>query len=647
MKLKAVLCLVFCILGLEVVSGYAREGRKPRHKTTVAAPEEDQYDVRYVKIDLSATNLSTAISGSSITKAVVVAPLMSEYFFELSNQLTIDSAKIDGQAITVNTVNTYLRKAVLPAVLTQGDGFEVEVFYHGAPTGGTGFFTNGILHQTIASVPVQVTHTVSAAYHSRDWFPCKQSLTDKIDSADVWITVDDTLAVAGNGLLQTITPMGSGKHRYEWSTRYLADYYLLSFAVAPYVEYNYYMHFSNSTDSMLIQNFIYNTPSVLQQHQDELDSIGHIVDYFSAIFGRYPFDKEKFGICQMPLGGGMENQTMVSLGSLETTLIAHELAHQWWGDHVTCRTIKDMWLNEGWATYCEQLFLEHFHGPAVMQNERTGVFNTVINGLGTNGGSVYVDDTTNEFRVYDGRLTYYKGSAVAHMLRYMINNDSLFFATLKQYQQQFAFGNASTSNLRDIAESVSGTDLDTFFNQWVYLEGYPTYAIKWTQDASHQVVLKITQTTSKPASVPVFKIPVEIKLTSAQGDTVVRLDNEHPVQFYSFGWGRTMTGLVVDPYDNILNKTGAITNDPNIVNVAAQEPGVIHIFPNPSSSGWRITDLPVLSFLSLKDLTGREVWHSQLAGSEVFIPSDSLVSGAYMLTITSRDGQVLTRKLLK
>jgi len=602
-------------------------------KTTIAAPQEDDYDVRYLKLDLSATNTGTAISGMASTTARVVVPSMSDYYFELSTALTIDSAKVNGQALPVNTINSFVRSITLPNALSQNTVFTVDIYYHGAPTGGTGFFTNGILNQTDFTIPVQVTHTVSAAVHSRDWFPCKQSLTDKIDSADIWVAVPSGLKVASNGLLKNITPVGLNYNRYEWSTRYPVDYYLLSFSVAPYTEYNYTMHFTGSNDSMLVQNFIYNdTPSVLVQHQDELDSIEHIINYFSSIFGRYPYDKEKVGICMTPLSGGMENQTMVSLGSLDITLIAHELAHQWWGNNVTCQTLKDMWLNEGWATYCEQLFIEKFWGPAAALTARTGVFNNVV---GTLGGSVYVDDTTQEGRIYSGRLTYNKGAAVAHMLRYMIDNDTVFFQVLRDYHQQYQYQTATTEDLKTIAEQLSNIDLDTFFHQWVYKEGYPTYSAKWAQNGT-DVVIRLNQTTSMPNAVSVFKLPVEIQLKSAQGDTVIKVLNDHNVQYYTFQWNRQMTGMGIDPQNHILNRQTFFTNDPAILFVPDVGATELEIYPNPAANSWFVKHLPTKAQLMLKDVNGRTVWEENTISDIAVIPAAHLVPGAYWLTVSSK-----------
>ena len=634
MLFKNIFSLCLCIFCAYTSFGFCDQKSKHgiRAKTTIATPEEDDYDVQYVKLDLSATNTSTAISGVATTVAKVVAASMNEYYFELSDQLTIDSAKVSGQTLAVTQINNYVNKITLPAALTQNMVFTVDVFYHGAPTGGTGFFTNGILNQNDLSVPVQVTHTVSAAIHSRDWWPCKQSLTDKIDSADIWISVPSGLVVASNGLLKNITPIGLNYNRYEWASRQPADYYLLSFSIAPYRIYDYYMHFTGSNDSMLVQNFIYNTPSVLQQHQDELDSIEHIINYFSSLFGRYPFDKEKFGICMTPLAGGMENQTMVSLGSLDITLIAHELSHQWWGDNVTCQSLQDMWLNEGWATYSEQLFLEHFRSAAVAKNARTSVFS---NAMSSPGGSVYVDDTTQEGRIYSGQLTYNKGAAVAHMLRYVINNDTVFFQILKDYHQQYKYKTATTEDFKNLAEQISGQDLDTFFQQWVYKEGYPTYSAKWAQ-SGNQVVIKLTQTTSKPASVSLFKIPVDILLKSPQGDTVIRVLNNQNVQYYTFNWSKSMSGMGIDPENHILNTSTLLTNDPGILNASSPERLPVAIFPNPSADAWNVKNVPINAQLVLTDVNGKKIWQDTAFYNSVSIPSQGLPAGAYMLTIVDK-----------
>ena len=605
--------------------------RKTHAKTTVATAEEDYYDVKYVKLDIRATNTSTSITGKTTTVASVTVPTMNVYAFELSPQLTIDSVKIDGNLVPVQSTG-FVHMATLPNVINQGVSFTSDVWYHGQPTGGTNFFTNGLLNQTDATIPVQVTHTVSAAYHSRDWWACKQSLSDKIDSSDIWVTVPMGLKVASNGLLKNVTTLLNSDNRFEWSLRNPVDYYLLSFAVAPYDEYNYYMHFPTG-DSMLINNYIYSDPSILQNHKDELDSIKHMINHYSTIFGKYPYHNEKFGICLAPLSGGMENQTMVTVGSLDATLIAHELSHQWWGDNVTCHSLVDMWLNEGWATYAEHLYIEKFWGTQAAKAWRNQTFNYVMTGA---GGSVYVTDTTNELRIYDGRLTYNKGAALAHMLRYLIDDDAKFFQTLTTYQQQYKNATATTEDLKNLAEQISGIQLDTFFQQWYMAEGFPFYDAKWYQDANGNVTINLDQTTSRPASVSVFKMPIVLQLKSSQGDTLIRVTNTQASETYHFNWSKQMNDMDNDPENHIVNRIGSIIKDPTL-SASTINKEQIKIFPNPSASGWNIINLPKNAKLSLLDVSGRTIWDSIAATDNVVIPSSSLAPGTYLLHIELKD----------
>ena len=338
----------------------------------------------------------------------------------------------------------------------------------------------------------------------------------------------------------------------------------------------------------------------------------------------------------------MEHQTMTTLGFASTTLIAHELGHQWWGNHVTYSSWRDIWTSEGFASYCEQLFVEQFWGHASLLPYRTSAFN---NAMSQTGGSVYVDDTTDVNRIFSSALTYSKGAAVAHMLRYVAPNDSLYFETLQQYQQQYAMGNAVTFDLQTIAEQVYGRDLDTFFNQWIYGEGYPTYAAKWYQDGT-QVYVQLNQTTSKPTSVATFHMPLELKLKSATGDTIVKIYNDKAIATYPMPWFNTMTGLEIDPNNHILNKTGPITKDASVLKIALNALDNTRIFPNPAKESWHITDVPSGAYMKLADIAGRLIWDTTATGAEIVIPSVLLASGTYILSV-DLNGMSKHYKLMK
>lgn len=615
---------------------------KPKQRGTLASPLLLDYDVTYLKIDVTLDNTNTKVAGNTTTTAKAVNPAgLATYAFELNDNLTIDSAKVDGVTLAVVSAGSHLRTINLPVPRPAGTAFTAQIFYHGtAQNGGTGFFNGGIVNQTLAS-GTQITYTMSDDYFARDWWPAKQVLQDKIDSVDLWVTVPAGTKAGGNGLLRQVTPMPSG-NRYEWKTRYPIDYYLIATSVAPYAERRQMLHFSNSTDSMLVQHFIYDTTTLLPQIAPALDSTGLMVDYFSTLFGRYPFWKEKYGHCTAPLSGGMEHQTMTTLGSYATPLIAHELGHQWWGDCVTYASWSDIWMSEGWASYCEQLFVEHFRGAVAAQSYRTSVFNRV---MGSAGGSVFVPDTSNVLRTFDSRLTYDKGAAVAHMLRYIAPNDAMYFAGLQAFQQQYAFKNARTIQFKTVMETAYGNNLDTFFNQWVYGQGFPTYSAKWNQQGN-TIFFQLKQTTSMPSSVALFSTPVDVKFTSATGDTIIRVYNNKALQDYSFSWSNTMTGLSIDPTNQILNRTSSITKDPSLrIDDDLLNQKELTVYPNPATNSWKVSGIPKGAEMMLFDTNGRMVWKSSIKGSGN-IPAAGLPNGIYELKVLTNSGSVVYKKLL-
>jgi aminopeptidase N len=615
-------------------------GKRPivqlQGKSTVASPLEDAYDVKYVKLDVAVDNGNNDISGNAFTRATVVANTMSQYVFELHDDITVDSVLINGQSRPFTTAG-FVRTVSLAAPLTQGNTFTAQVFYAGEPPN-----TSGIKRAQSQSWGVWVTYTLAQPYFARDWWPCKQSLQDKIDSTDIWITVPNAQKAGSNGLLTNITPIGGTHSRYEWKSKYTIDYYLLSLAVTTYIDYSYYMHFSSNNDSMLIQNYIYNNPNTLPAFQNIIDSTGLEVDYFSNLFGRYPFWEEKYGHCMAPFAGGMEHQTMTTLGFFDPTVVAHELGHQWFGDHVTCGTWQDIWLNEGFASYCEYLFLKDFYSPTDAFDFMHDVHLDVMSDP---DGMVYVDDTTDDARIFDGRLTYNKGNSVVHMLRFISGSDNTFFQLLKDYQQDFAFSTALTEDFKALAEQNLGQQLDTFFDQWVYKEGFPIYSATWNQTGNWASV-QLNQTTAKPSSVSCFSTPIELKLKSPQGDTTVLVYNNLNTQTYTFYWEKPMSGMEIDPNEWLLRDVNSITHD-----VTLQLGGVskadVQIYPNPTTDSWHITGLTEGTRVNLKDISGRLLYSNDNATSAFSISAGNYPAGMYLLSIIDRSGNSSNLKLIK
>lgn len=613
-------------------------------KTTIATIEENDYDVKHLKFNLALTNTSTYVSGDVMTTAQVTATTMPVYAFELDAAITIDSFKLNGVLMPVTSAGA-VRKVTLSSALAQNTVFTAQVFYHGAATAGNGQFFSAGLHPVTAN-GFKLMYSISDDLFADDWWPCKQSLQDKIDSVDMWVTVDDTLKVGSNGLLKNTVALTGNKVRYEWKTKHPIEYYLISVAIAPYNEYSYYMHYTDgSNDSMLIQNYVYNTPGhFTPTAKAALDSTGLIVDHFSNIFGRYAFDDEKYGHSMSPLGGGMEHQTMTTMGTgayTDVTLIAHELGHQWWGNNVSFASWRDVWLSEGITSYCEQLFVEKFRGAAAQKAYRTMVMNQAKAGT----GSVYVDDTTQVWRIFDGTLTYKKGASVTHMLRYLAPQDSLFFKGMRTYRQQFYNGTATTKDLKLAMESVYGASLDTFFNQWIYGEGYPSYNAKWAQQGN-TLVIQLKQTTTKASSVPCFHMPIEIKLITNNGDKIIKLYNNANTQTFVTTCTDEVSNIQIDPDDHILNAGGLVQKDNAVLKVAGITLNEFTVQPNPASDNWLVKGIPAGAQCILTDMAGKVLWQ-QTAEGDIVVPAKDLVPGSYTLSVSKKGTKPVCARLIK
>lgn len=622
----------YCIKGKQSAFGTAA-------KTTVATAEEEQYDVQYVKLDIKLTNESTWISGNVITRAKVVAASMPEYVFELDDTLVIDSVKINGQLRPVSH-SGFIHRVVLQSPLSQNSLFTAQVFYGGVAKGGNAFGNFGMNNDTARGN--RYTFTLSEPYMAKDWWPCKQSLKDKIDSADIWITVPATLKAGSNGILKNITAMPGDSSRFEWQTKYPIAYYLLSAAVGPYAEYSFYASLGTN-DSVYIQNYIYNDSQFFATNKPAMDSLGIMLQFLSDLFGAYPFKNEKYGNCIAPYYGGMEHQTISTQIDFNSNLSIHEMGHQWFGDNVTCATWGDIWLNEGFASYIEYLYKENYRSKA-QASDHMAVFHK--RALDAPFATIYVDDTANPQRIFDGGLSYAKAAAVVHMLRFVINDDGLFFGLLRDYQKQFAGSHASTADFRALAEQKTGLDLGTFFDQWIYKQGHPVYTGTWNK-VQGQVFIKINQEGATPLSQNVFKTPLEIKLLSPAGDSLVRISITEASNVFHFNWDKPMTGFSIDPDNWVLNDVTLVERDPELgLNEVISN--TVIVFPNATHDYWHVVGMDMNYDMVLNDMNGRTIWQGQNGSLQgMTIPYSPVETGTYILSLLDGKKIIHRFKLIK
>lgn len=605
----------------------------------------EQYDVHFYFLDLNAERNSTVLSGSVTIGATVTANSLDTFCFELNQNLTIDSIVYLNQHLVYTRVAA-ITYAMLSTPAGLNTDLSVQIYYHGnASVTGAGAIGDGYSTGTSPSWGNQATWSLSEPYSAYEWFPCKQFLQDKADSAWVFVTTNQANKVGSNGLLEGVDSVAGGKLRYRWKTHYMIDYYLISVAIAKYVDYTIYAHPSGLiNDSIPIVNYVYDNPSTLTTFKPRIDSVPMVLEYFSDLFGLYPFYQEKYGHCMAPVGGGMEHQTMTTIGNLGSfSTNSHELFHHWFGDHVTCKTWSDIFINEGFASYGEYLAYERFRTYTAAQNLMAGVHSNV---LLDSFAMVYFTDTTDVNRIFDSRLTYDKGSAVLHTLRFVMG-DTLFFHGLKQFQQSYSFSTAGINDLKTSLEASSGMNLNDYFSAWLYGEGYPVFSAEYATDGSN-LFLKVTHITSSTVT-PLFKTPLEIKCTSVSGDTTVQVDITQNSNLFIIPTSKTVTNLTIDPRNWILNKVGTIKSNPDLIPLALNNIEMeqhIQLYPNPATNHLFIeNDMQGMTSYTLTEMNGNII-RTGILNKHNELDISSLSNGIYMLNMMNAKGK-MSRKFTK
>ena len=586
----------------------------------------DKYDVKFYKLDIKAERNTVYISGNVTIKAIVKASQLDTFAFELKDYMTIDSVYINNLKRNFNRAGDDVFVGI-PA-LTNGANVTAQIFYKGmAPN--TGAFFSGISCQTSQDWGNQITWTLSESFAAKQWFPVKQSLTDKIDSVYIFVTTSNDNKVGSNGVLTNIVNLPNNKVRYEWKTRYPMVYYLISIAVGKYVDYSIYAHPAGLQDSVLIQNYVYDNPQTLPTYLTDINRTKNFIELYSDLFGMYPFYKEKYGHSLAPLGGGMEHQTMTTLGDFNFYLNCHELSHQWWGDNVTCATWSDIWINEGFASYAEYLAANSLISYQEAQQHMRDFHDNVLQ---EHDGSVYIPPymAVDENRIFDGRLSYKKGAAIIHNLRFEVGSDTVFFNIMKQVQIRFKDSTITGLDFKAVAEELSGKNLTDFFNQWYFGEGYPYFYITYSQQ-NDSLYINVNQLTSANVT-PLFKMNVEYKIIYNGGDTIVKLYQQANVQTFKIPMNKLVTGIVFDPKNWIIN--GLV----NINRIDENKATNFLIYPNPCSDKLQIylgSNKSGNYQIRITDISGKEILiKNWFADNSSEIDISNLEKGIYFLQIS-------------
>jgi aminopeptidase N len=642
--LHAFLAIIFIFTSV-TVSAQDTENKYPIHHKSLLFNDSDTYmadprllfyDVSFYYIDLKVNDTSTYITGFTEIYARSETDKLNELVFELSSGLTIDSVYLKGIKDTLYDHQHDLLIIKSNTNLSRNDLFSCRIYYHGE--GGNDSFFSGISNRTDYQWNWSVTYTLSEPFHAKDWFVCKQVLNDKADSAYIFITVDTSLMAGSNGILANISPLSDSTRRFEWKTRYPVAFYLLSLSVSDYQDYSIYAFPDKDGDSLLIQNYIYDSSAFLDEHRENIDATRDLIELYSDLFTLYPFHREKYGHCYAPMGGGMEHQTMTTLSDFNFFLVAHELGHQWFGDNVTCATWQDIWINEGFASYIEYLAAENLLSK---EDAQAWMVNAHDRARTEPEGSIYIpaEDAMYEGRIFSGALSYKKGAAILHMIRYELGDDSLFFQTLKNYQKIFSDSVATGLDFMNVLEVTSGKDFDWFFDQWYFGKGYPNFTMTWWQNQDTLIIASSQSGSSEQT--PFFRTHIDFLIRFIDGtDTMIRVEQIYNDQYFKIQLPFFVSEVIADPDNWLLDVTTIIEKPPN--------EGSFSVGPNPFTDRlWiEFRNNNVKRDIIISDLNGKVIARYETESDLINLPLNNLVRGVYLFTVVEA-GDSVTTKIVK
>ena len=588
-------------------------------------PNTQNYDVTYHELRFTANPNSTTASISGVVKTTFTALAnMNTITFDMATELVVSSVTMNSTSLTFSQSN-YELNINFPSTISTGTSATVTITYSGIPPTAEGAFTRG----THSGTPV--IFTLSEPFGARDWWPCKQDLNDKINSFDMYITAPSAFNSVSNGLQisRVVTGLNATTH---FRHLYPIPAYLVVLNITNYQVYNQQGGLGTVASPYFpIVNYLYPETNTAAT-QTQLEATPTIINLYESLLEPYPFRNEKYGHAQFGWGGGMEHSTVSSMFNFSRDLIAHEMAHQWFGDKITCGTWKDIWLNEGLTEYMSGLVYENLDGAATFVSWKNSKINSITS---QPGGATYLSDAgaLNVNTIFSSRLSYNKGSMIAHMLRWKMG-DALFFQALKSYlaDPALAYGYAVTANFKSHLEAAYGSSLTEFLNDWLFNQGYPTYDIVAQNWGAGQAKITVNQTQSH-ASVSFFEMPLQIRLSGSGGLTHdVVVNNTTNAEEFIVSVPFVVTGVTFDPNKHIVsrNNTTTLGKESFDINKA------VSVYPVPAENELTI------QFPNNIILNKVEIYNSlgQLIATDTknVINTSQLSSGVHFLKIETSEG---------
>lgn len=509
-------------------------------------------------------------------------------------------------------------------------------------------------------VEEKIAYTMSEPEDARFWMPCNDTPHDKAD-AKISVRVPKGYTVASNGYLENVTTEGDSATIFHWASDKPITTYLMSITASKYVTfYDWYKKVTNTNDSIQVQYYVwekdYNstkTDGSQYNARHTFQTTVSMMNFFSKVFIEYPFIKYGMVVLMPFKFGGMEHQTITSVNRVwlrhNTQFgIAHELAHQWIGDLVTCATWDDIWFNEGGATWSEALYAEHLLGLTGYNMFKLSARTNYLKNGGLNLPAIYSLPINTIFSNY-AVLVYQKASWIYHMLQKILG-DTLFFHTFRSFLNEYSFKSIETKDFIEYFKNHIPNptiDFDTFFDQWLFRPGHPVFTLNaevntYPNDSNYyNAKISLLQIQSGNNIPEVFKTPVNIIFKS--GETVystILLDTSRVQQF--------SIALPFFPDTIVIDTTFILCEVSDIFLYARNEShfNKDKIYPNPATPSSLVSvefSSPSNDFgeLVIYDLLGnriQKIFEGQiLSGNNIFtFKASKLVSGIYQIRFNGR-----------
>jgi aminopeptidase N len=508
------------------------ESLHPTRATNSRARRVHDYDVQHYRIAVSFDWAAESVAGET---TITLSPVKDGF-----REIEIDAGKMKIESVRLGAGTPlrfrYERDEKLFVELDReyaaGQELAVTIAHSAVPDRGLEFIKPT---QSEPKRPHQIW-SQGEAEDNHFWFPCYDYPDDKATS-ELIATVDKRYRVISNGALVANHENPGGTRTWHWRMDQPFSSYLISVIVGEFAE---------------IRHEFKKTPVVSYVYRDQIRNatlsfgkLPRMMEFFSGRFGHgYPFAKYAQTTVH-DFEGGMENITATTLADTAVHdarahlnvssdgLIAHELAHSWFGNMVTCRDWSDVWLNEGFATFFEAVWAEHDLGPSEYLYEMLGnqqaYFQTWFQGERRPLVTEKYVDPDSLFDAY----SYQRGAAVLNMLRFVLGEDQ-FWKAVRYYITKYRWQNVNTPQLVTAIEESTGQNLQWFFDQWIYKLGHPEIEITSSYDGARSLKLRVIQTampqpTASGHEYPrFFTMPVDIAITTAAGERVHRVLIDKP-----------------------------------------------------------------------------------------------------------------------